>query len=106
MAASHFLKAAVFSRSDEQPRVEIAIRDAKNVRHALILPRTLFPIFRSGRLLVLGLLALFLGNDQFGRRHRANAFASQPPDLGWDIVALDFFPLRHPILLSYTLAGS
>ena len=55
---------------------------------------------------MLDLLALLLGHDQFGRRHGAHALASQPPDLGGDVVALDFFLLRHRILLSYTLAGS
>ena len=40
------------------------------------------------RPLVLGLLALLLGHDQLGRRHRADAFARQPADFGWDIVLL------------------
>jgi hypothetical protein len=57
-------------------------------------PAYLFAIFRSGRLLVLGLLALFLGHDQFGRRHRADAFTGQPPDFGRDVVPLGLF-LRH-----------
>jgi hypothetical protein len=39
VTAGHFLEAAVFAGADEQSRLKLATRDAKNVRHELILPQ-------------------------------------------------------------------